>query len=260
MSLRDAFDRREPIAGNWSSFTDPAIGELSAQLGFDFVVVDAEHTSASLEQVAHVVRGIDSAEGETAVVVRVPDDDPTYLKRVLDLGVDGVMVPMVETTEQAEAIVEATRYPPEGIRGVGAGRATRFGLDLSPDDLAAAEPPVVIPQIESERAVEEAPELAAVDGIDALFVGPIDLSKALGVFGEWEGDTFREAVSAVIDAAHDADIAAGTLATDDKWIRHWVDYGYDFAVIGFDVSYVTTGSQRALEVYEQALDERETSD
>lgn len=278
MDLRDAFERREPVAGNWVSLADPAVAELAAEQGFDLVVVDLEHTPLSLETAGGMVRAVDAASGAAggggdgagehgdgdvgadgtdgpATVVRIPENDPAWAKRALDIGPDGLMVPMIETSEQARAFVEATRYPPEGVRGVGAGRDTRYGLDLTPSELDRRDPVRVL-QIETERGVENAADIAATEGVDSLFVGPADLSRALGVFGEWEGERFREAVDDILAAGESAGVPVGTLATEESQARQWVEWGYDYVVAGFDMAALASGNRRAKEAYEAALNER----
>ncbi|WP_231186844.1 aldolase/citrate lyase family protein [Haladaptatus sp. DYF46] len=131
------------VVGSWISIGHPAVAEMSAELGFDFVVIDAEHTSMSLETVETLARAVDAASGETEPLVRVADDDPARLKRVLDTGVSGVIVPMVETEAQARGIADATRYPPEGVRGVatGTGFRERSSNVATPDAVPIADLP-----------------------------------------------------------------------------------------------------------------------
>ena len=128
--LASAFRRDEPVVGNWVSLPEPAIAELFASMDFDFVIVDMEHTTVTVARLLEMVRSIDAAPGDTRSIVRVPGADADLIKRVLDLGIDGIMLPMVQTVEQAESFVEACRYPPDGSRGVGPGRGAGYGLSL----------------------------------------------------------------------------------------------------------------------------------
>jgi 2-keto-3-deoxy-L-rhamnonate aldolase RhmA len=248
MSLATRLRAGEPVVGNWLTLTDPAAGEISAALDFDFVVVDTEHTPLSLESVTDVVRGVES-RGATAPLVRVAGNDPVSIKRVLDLGAAGVMAPMVETAAEAEAFAEATRYPPTGTRGVAPARASDYGETF--ESSLEETDPLAIPQIESPSAVDNAADIAAVDGVDALFVGPLDLSTSLGVPGETESDRFRDAVDRVLDAGAETDTPVGTLAIGSEDVEHYADVGFDFQIVGVDFAYLLEGSREAKATYER---------
>lgn len=252
--LIERLSESDPTIGNWVSLADPAVAELYAELGSDLVFIDLEHTPMSLETAVGSVRAVDAASGETITVVRVPDPDPTTIKRVLDLGVDGIMVPMVDTADEAEGVVDAMRYPPAGIRGVATSRANRYGRDLAETIDTADEQLATIVQIESARGVENAEAIAAVDGIDSLFVGPADLSRSLGVFGDWGSDRFETAVDDVFAAARAADVPVGTLAVGDEQIRRWAALDFQYVIVGYDVGYLAASVEEAMETYESALD------
>ncbi|WP_049972194.1 HpcH/HpaI aldolase family protein [Haladaptatus cibarius] len=249
--LRQAVRAGDPVVGTWVTIGHPAVAEMSAELGFDFVVIDAEHSSMSLETVENLVRAVDAASGETQPVVRLPDDDPTRIKRVLDTGVSGVIVPMIQTAEQARAVVKATRYPPEGVRGVAGSRAAKYGLEMGDYFERANDDLLVMVQIESAKGVGHAGSIAAVDGIDALFVGPADLSASLGRFGET--DSLDTEISAVLDAVGESDTAVGTIALDPTDVERWAETGFDFQVVGIDADYLLDGATRAKREYEQLI-------
>jgi 2-keto-3-deoxy-L-rhamnonate aldolase RhmA len=243
----------EPVVGHWLSVGHPTVAEVVAR-DADFAVVDTEHAPTDLADVPNVVRAIETAgDGTTAPLARVADNDPVRIKRVLDTGVSGVFVPMVESAEEARNAVEAVRYPPEGVRGIAGSRANDYGRDLAEQVESGTHDPVTVLQVESERAVANAAEIAAVDGVDALLVGPADLSGSLGVFGEYDSRTFREAVETTIERAHESDTPVGTLATSDEEIRRWADYGYDYQVVGVDKGYLASGAERAQATYDEAM-------
>lgn len=258
MTLVEAIRAREPVVGSWITLRDPAVGEMKAELGFDFVLVDIEHTPTSLETVADMTRAVDAAGTGTGTIVRLPWNDPVVVKRVLDIGVSGVMAPMIGTAGEAEALIEATRYPPDGIRGVGGGRAARYGLDLPEYFHRANEEIVVIAQIETVEGLENVEEIAAVDGLDALFVGPADLSANLGIYGRRESQEFDDAVQRVLDAADGAGTAVSTLATRPEDIERRVEAGFDFMMAGSDGGHVLSGAIRAKSAYEEAVEGRES--
>ncbi|GAB3669132.1 HpcH/HpaI aldolase family protein [Halopiger thermotolerans] len=250
--LRD----RESLVGTWVALSDPAIAEISAQLAFDAVMIDAEHSTNSIETVTAMARAVDAADAATdpGTIVRLSENDPTEIKRTLDAGVDGVMAPMIDSAEDARNLVEATRYPPEGVRGVGYGRGTEYG-EAFPEHLERAnDETLALAQIETESGFENVEEIAAVDGLDGLFVGPADLSAALDLFGETDSDEFLEAVDRVLEAGHAVDKPVATLAFEEDEIERWVDRGFDFVLAGVDIDYLQRGGRRAKAAFEDAAD------
>lgn len=245
----------EPLAGNWISLAHPAIAETSVDLGFDFVVIDTEHTSIGVAELESMIRATDTGSDETAPIVRIPDHDPGRIKRVLDMGAAGLMVPMVESAEEAERVVEAVRYPPEGRRGAAPARASGYGRSFEAYFESANEGLVTIVQIETARAVENIEGILAVDGVDAVQIGQGDLSASLGVFGEWENDAFRDSLDRVVEAADEDDVPVGMLALDTAGIDRWLDAGVDFLTVGVDVVYLQEGARRAREHFEDAVGE-----
>ena len=247
----------EPLLGGWLSVPHPMVAELLAGSGFDFLCVDAEHAPVSVETTANLLRAVDAAPGGTETMVRVGGHDPVELKRTLDLDPDALLVPMVDTAEEAEAVVDATRYPPAGSRGVGLARATDYGRDLDGYVASAADRFARFVQIESEEAVGNAANIAAVDGIDGVFVGPVDLSTSMGLLGAWDDDRFRDAVDRVLSVADDEGVAVGTLATDPESRRtRLAEWGVDYLAAGVDAIYLEEGAQRTLTECADALEER----
>lgn len=244
----------EPVAAGWLSIVEPAIAEIAASVGYEVVFLDMEHNTASLKDVEHGVRGLETG-GDPGAVVRVPSNDPVSLKQVLDIGVDGVMVPMVETPAEAETLVEATRYPPAGKRGTGVWRAQGYGNRLSEYVESADERLLRVAQLETPTAVDNAAEIAAVDGIDSLFVGPIDLSTALGNPGDTKSDAFVEAVETVIDAAHDRGTPVGVLTLDDEDMVYYDELGFDWQIVGVDLLALREGLASARVTHRDAVEE-----
>lgn len=244
------------LLGSWQVIPHPVVAELVASLGYDFVGIDVEHSPTSLETLADLLRAVDAAEGDCETLVRVPDDDPTTLQRTLDLGPDAVLVPMVHTAEQAEAIVDAVRYPPAGSRGVGPGRAATYGQSLDEQVDADDDAFATHVQLESAEAIENADEIAAVDGIDGVFVGPIDLSMALDCFGEWDHERFTEAVDRALAAASDANVVVGTFATTEEEREQRLGWGVDYLVTGMDLAHLGEGASAALDHAQNVLEEQ----
>jgi 2-dehydro-3-deoxyglucarate aldolase/4-hydroxy-2-oxoheptanedioate aldolase len=245
-SLKHAHEADDPLVGSWVTVGHPAVAELVASVGFDFVVLDGEHAPSTYETLENMARAVEAAPGETETVVRVADGDPVTLKRTLDIGPDGVLVPMVDTPGDARMIVEGTRYPPAGVRGLGATRRNGYGDDLFEDARRANDELTVLVQLETARAVENARPIAGMDGVDGLFLGPVDLSVSLGVPGEWDDETFIDAVERIVEAAHDAGVCVGTLATDDESRAARLDWDVDYLAATLDVLDLRTGAREAL--------------
>lgn len=242
----------ESVAGSWISIGHPQVAEITSLLGFDFAVVDTEHAPNGLETVENMVRAVEC--GESAAIVRVPWNDPVRIKRTLEVGPTGLLIPMVETEDEAQAAVEAMRYPPDGIRGMASSRASEYGLRFEEYVETANESLLTILQIETERGVTNAADIAAVEGVDALLIGPADLSASLGSLGDWEDATVTDAIDTVLD---ESDVPVGTLAVTNDDIERWVGQGFDFVIVGVDTNYLARSARDAKEIYENAIDRRD---
>lgn len=242
--LRTRLRAGEPVVGNWVSIGHPTVAEIAGSVGADFVTVDTEHAPVDVETVENLVRAVDAADGESTTIVRVPSSDPVTIKRVLDTGPGGIMVPRVQDAAEAETVVEATRYPPDGIRGTAAGRAADYGQSFDPGFMRAADESIArILQVETEGAVEDARAIADVEGVDALFVGPADLSAAVGTPLDYGHERFREAVETVTAAGEATDTPVGIFVTDPGRIDDWLSLGCTFAIAGFDAKFLVEGAR-----------------
>jgi 2-keto-3-deoxy-L-rhamnonate aldolase RhmA len=242
----------EPLSAGWVSLGHPRVAEIVALAGYDFVIVDIEHTPMSLETLDDVVRAIELRGVPT--VVRVPWNDPVELKRVLDIGVAGVMIPMVETAEAAGEAVDAMTYPPDGMRGVAGSRATSYGLEFAEYLENADADLVTILQIETLPGVENAGEISRVEGVDSLFVGPSDLSASLGVAGDWDDEAVLGAIDDVLEAS---EVPVGSLAVTDEGIEQWVEQGFDWVIAGVDSRNLLAASKSTNEAFERAVERRD---
>ena len=219
------------MLGTWLSVGSPVIAELAAVCGLDWVLLDLEHGCGSDADVPDQLRALRG--GPTRGVVRVPGDRPDLVARVLDQGADGVMVPHVDRAEQAERLVRAAWYPPRGQRGVSRTvRAHDYGL--RPLDGRPA--PILIAQIETLDAVDEAMAIAGVDGIDVLFVGPADLQHDLAVRQPAAGSGFEDCLDRVVAAARAAGKAAGILVREPSDLPRRVEQGFSFVAVESDVA------------------------
>jgi 2-keto-3-deoxy-L-rhamnonate aldolase RhmA len=244
----------EPVVGCWLAVGHPAVAEAVAGADLDFVVVDTEHAPSGLETVENVLRGVEAAPGETAALARVPWNDPVRIKRLLDTGPGGVVVPMVESAEEARAAVEATRYPPEGVRGIAASRASDYTRNFEAYVERANEDVLTVLQVETGTGAEHAAAIGAVDGVDALFVGPADMAASVGAFPDQRGDRAVEAVEQVVAGAEAAGVPVGTLAVDPGEVDFWLDLGMDFLVVGVDFAFLADGADEAAATFRDAVD------
>jgi 4-hydroxy-2-oxoheptanedioate aldolase len=235
-----------PMIGLWSVAGSPLVTEIIAGAGPDWVLIDMEHSANSLESVQlqlQVLAGYPSV----SPVVRVPFGDDVTLKRVLDLGAQNVLVPMVGTAEQARELVAAVRYPPAGRRGVGSALSRSARWNRVDDYLRNADEHVsLFVQIESADAVAQAAEIAAVDGVAGVFVGPADLAASLGVIGEQTHPEVVAAVHRVVDAVIAAGKPVGVNAFAPDAADAYLAAGASFIAVAADVSLLARASESAL--------------
>lgn len=251
-TLREVLDAAErPLAGMWVCSGSPTAAEIAASSGLDLLLVDGEHSPMGLETVVSLLR---TAHGYPVTpVVRLPALDTVLVKQYLDLGAQNLLVPMVDTAEQAVEAVRATRYPSSaapdgtpGVRGVGAGFARAARWNGVPGYLADAEQHLSLTvQIESGTAVDHAAEIAAVEGVDALFVGPADLGATIGHLGDQAHPEVVEAVLRTIEAGHGAGTPVGVNAFDPEQAQAYLDAGADFVFVTADVTLMAAGARAA---------------
>lgn len=233
-----------PLAGMWVCTGSGTAAEIAASSGLDLLLVDAEHSPVGPETVVSLLRA--AAAYPVTPLVRVPALDEVLIKQYLDLGAQNLVVPMVDTPEQAGRAASAVRYPPRGVRGVGAGFARAARWNGVPGYLEKAEEHVSLTvQIESGRAVGNAREIAATDGVDALFVGPADLGATLGHLGDQAHPEVVEAVLETVRAGRAAGTPVGVNAFAPEQARMYLEAGADFVFVTADVTLLAAGAREA---------------
>ena len=239
--MQESLGRGEVSIGSWLNLASPLSAEIMASVGYEWLVVDAEHTALSLAEVAHSLRAIQSAGGTP--MARPWDQSPQTLARFLDAGALGIVIPHVSTPSQAEAIARACRYPPRGNRSVGMSRA----LSLWGSDYLKCinEELVVLAQIEDRVGVNNATDILAVEGIDAGFLGPTDLARDLGV--EPGSQLHEEAMETVLRSAQKANKPCGTVATTGQVLRQQKAQGFQIFDLNSDARLLKTIARRELE-------------
>jgi len=221
-----------PVVGHWVSIPSPSIAELLASFDPDWLVIDTEHGPATWERVEDILRAM---KGTSVVpIVRIVNNDPGLMKQTFDRGAYGVIVPMVNTVEEARNAVAWAKYPPEGMRGVAGTRVSRYGLDMAQYFSEWNAQVLVILQIETREALKNVEAIAAVPGVDVLFVGPNDLSANLNVFRQFDHPEFTQALGVIQTAAKKHSVATGYMAGSAEETLQRIDQGFQFVAAGSD--------------------------
>lgn len=237
-SLKSRIRQGDLTIGSWLSFGFTPITEMMALSGFDWLVVDMEHTAIDSADALAMIQVLELAG--CAPLVRVGANDPLLIKRALDAGAHGIIVPMVNSREEAERAVSATYYPPRGHRGAGLGRAQQYGLGFTDYKSRADEETVLVVQIEHVEAVKNLRGIMDVDGVDAFIVGPYDLSGSLGRPGDWEHPSVLEALNEVRAVASSKGIMGGyhVVHSNHVELEQRISQGYRFVAYGDDMVFL----------------------
>ncbi|CAN5297249.1 HpcH/HpaI aldolase/citrate lyase family protein [soil metagenome] len=235
-------DPSKPVIGTFVSGGVTSL-EVLAWSGFDTVCIETEHATRGIMEVAELIRAADGCDVPSIVRVQ----DLSEVGRVLDAGADGIIIPHIDDAEQARAAVRSLHYPPTGDRGSGPGRVARHGLGRSAD----LPSPLLILMVESETAVANISEIAAVPGVDVLFVGPYDLSTSMGVVPD--SDSHTSAITAVLDACRLAGRRSGIFCRDTSSLERWLASGATFFLLGSDHQFLAKGAREALEQSRAAI-------
>ena len=234
-NLKQKLANRERVFGGWISYREPAIAETFAKAGFDFIAIDMEHTTITTDQANRIITGAQS-EGVTCLPRPVSHNND-YIKPLLEAGSDGLIIPEVNTASEIEELVRLQKFPPLGQRSYGVNRAHGYGFDFKPYIETWNESSIFIIQVESITAVENIEELVNVRGLDAVMVGPYDISGSLGVPGETNHPKVREAAKHVVEVCAKAGISCMTQIADVQRdaVEDAFDQGYTAVILGSDL-------------------------
>jgi 2-keto-3-deoxy-L-rhamnonate aldolase RhmA len=238
MTLKEKLRNKELTLGSWITLGHPAIAEIMAQAGFDWLTVDMEHSAITLHQAQQLIQTI-GLSGVTPLV-RVGHNDPNEIKRVMDAGSHGVIVPMVNSREEAERAVASVKYPPQGFRGVGLARAQKYGADFEGYRKWNETQSVVIVQVEHIKAVENLEAILAVEGVDGFLVGPYDLSGSLGVPGQFDHPDVVAALDRVKEVTARMNAVSGfhVISSDQAETAKKIEEGYRFLAYSLDILFL----------------------
>lgn len=245
--LRARLRAGEVCVGSWLTMGSTAVAEILVCAGYEWVVVDLEHSALSMAQAGELIRTIDLCGGSP--LVRLTSNDENQIKRVLDAGAHGIVVPMVNSAAEAARAVASTRYAPGGTRGVGLARAQGYGARF-PEYLAwQAEGAIVIPQIEHRMAVEALDDILGIEGIDAFIVGPYDLSCSLGIAGQFEHPKYLASMARILEAGRRLGVPAGVhiVEPDTEKLEYAVRDGYTFIAYSVDFRMLEATARRGVE-------------
>lgn len=245
--FKRALQRRELQIGLWSTLCSNLVAEIIAHAGFDWILIDTEHSPNEVPDLIGQLQAM--GRGTACAVVRAAWNDPVLIKRILDTGAQSVLLPYVQTAEEAERAVAAVRYPPRGIRGVSSGsRASRFGR-VSDYFARADEEICLLVQVETRAALGQLEAIGRVEGVDGIFIGPADLSASLGHLGDLQHPETQRELREAVRRLDELGRPAGILATVEADARRYIDWGYRFVAVGTDARLLVAGSDQLVHAF-----------
>jgi 2-dehydro-3-deoxyglucarate aldolase len=244
--------------GGWITLADPVVAENLSHAGFDWLFVDTEHSPIPLD--ALQTQLLLAQRGGTPTLVRVPWNDPVMIKQVLDVGAEGILVPMVNSAEEARRAVEAAKYPPAGRRGWGPRAASGFGRQANEYAQEANDRIVVITQVEHIDAVRNLDSILAVPGLDGVFIGPSDLSYSMGIPRQFEHPDLIAAIQEVARKARAAGVpVGGSVDSTFEETMRWLDWGMQFVTVGTDSDFMMEAAGAMLRAVRAGADKHQSS-
>ena len=253
MSLKKKLKNNELTIGSWVTIGHPAIIDIMASAGFEWLVVDMEHTSIDLTMAHNLIATI-QANGMKALV-RVSQNEEVIIKRILDMGADGIVVPMVKSREDALEAIDYAKYPPVGKRGVGLFRAQKYGLGFDEYKKWVNEELVIIAQIEHYEAVDNIEEIITTDGIDGVIIGPYDLSGSMGFPGEYDRADVKDGIAKVLKVCKQNNIPSGfhVIESDPFKLQERIDEGCTFLAYSLDFFFLGDSARDGMKKIAEGL-------
>jgi len=251
--LKERINDGDLVIGSWITISSPAIAEIMVKAGYDWLVVDLEHSTISIEQAGELIRTIDL--GGSAPLVRITSNSPDQIKRVMDAGAHGIIVPMVNSAQDASDAVAATRYAPQGNRGVGLARAQGYGPKFSEYLEWQKESAIVIVQIEHKDAISNLEEILATPGVDGFIIGPYDLSCSMGIPGEFEKSEFKDAMDYILAKGLAMGCPAGLHVVEPDVVRleQSISEGFRFIAYSVDVRMLDVSARQGIDAVRGAI-------
>ncbi len=231
-SLRRKLAANVPVYGMWVTLESPTVTEMAVALGLDWIVIDAEHGHLDWKEIVEHLRA--TVRSDTVALVRIAELNGSLIKRALDIGADGIVIPWIETAEQLKQAVAYSRYPTDGLRGIGAERATCWGQCFVEHATEANEHVLVVPIIETVATARQVPLMCQVDGVELLWFGPADYSSTAGYRGQWEGPGVAEQILKMKDTIRKSGKHCGTIATSIENLHERRTQGFSAIGLGMD--------------------------
>jgi 2-keto-3-deoxy-L-rhamnonate aldolase RhmA len=255
-TLRERLRDGQTVIGSWVNTASPIVAEIMAGAGFDFLAVDAEHSAVEVPGAQQLFQAIRSGSPDCTPLVRLPGCEYDVIKRYCDAGAQGVVAPLVNTPAQARAVVDAVKYPPMGRRGVGFCRDNAYGANFDEAVASANDRTLVCVQIEHIDAVDDIEAILAVDGVDATFIGPYDLSASMGLTGRTDHPRVQQACDRVLQASLEAGVAPGlhVVRPDPSAVIERARQGYRLIAYSLDITMLTTACRDGLAAIGDGLD------
>jgi 2-dehydro-3-deoxyglucarate aldolase len=244
--FRRALLERQVTLGSWIQIGHPACAEVLARAGFDWACVDLEHGIIDLESTANLFRALGGYD--CVPVARLPLNDPIWIHRVLDAGAGGLIIPMVKTAAEAEAAIREAKYPPRGGRGFGYSRANLYGADFDSYITSANDEIAMVMQIEHKDAIANLDAILQVEGVDGVFIGPLDLSGSMGITGQLDHPQMVAALESYRAAcrAHKKSAGMHIVRPNDENVRRALDQGYTMLALGLDNVFMEQAARASL--------------
>lgn len=245
ISFKEKLDQGKPLIGILQTVDCPEMAEIFALSGFDWLFVDMEHSALNVQSVQRILQAIN---GKCTGIVRVPSPDEMWIKRLLDAGAKGLIFPQVNSAREAENIIRRCKYPPEGSRGVGIARAQGYGLTFQDYVDTANREIAVILQIEHIDGVRNIDAIVNVPGIDAIFVGPYDLSCSLNKIGQVNDPEVQQQIETVRRVCIDAGLTLGIFTANAREVKGFIEKGYRLIAVGIDIMLLGQSARQVLEM------------
>jgi 2-dehydro-3-deoxyglucarate aldolase/4-hydroxy-2-oxoheptanedioate aldolase len=243
LNIRARLKKKDVLIGTLITIPVPEIAEIMVGVGYDWLWVDTEHSPFNAQGAQRILQAVDH---RCPCAIRIPSIDEVWIKKALDIGATGIIAPGVNSAEEAERIVRMCKYPPRGTRGVGIGRAHGYGLQFKEYVANANDEIAVILQAENINAVKNISDIVRVSDIDAILIGPYDLSASMGKMGSIEDADVQAAMASIMESCRDAGVPLGIFADSAESAKQYIQQGFSLVAISTDCLHMARGAGAAL--------------
>ena len=247
-NFRSRLQNKEPMVGTLITLAAPEVAEIMSEIGYDWLFIDTEHGPFDAQSAQGILQAVDH---RCPCVVRIPTNDEVWIKKALDIGAAGIIAPGVKSGAEAERIVQLCKYPPRGTRGVGIGRAHGYGLNFQDYVTNANDETAIILQAENTEAVQNIDDIVRVPGVDAILVGPYDLSASMGKMGRVQDEQVQSAIAEVMEACREAGLPLGIFADAAESAATYIQQGFSLIAVSTDCLLMARAARAELEAIKQ---------